>query len=249
MDAVSVESVKTFVRGFDREVLGGGIPPGSVVLLRGSSGTMKSSLAYFILYQNALKGVPGLYVTLEQSAGSLLEHIAGLGLRATEVSEGLPILDLSRGREHLEGLVARISEMRGPKGPRPAHLLDVLKDKLLDLQKATKARLVAIDSWDALETLLEFEDRRGETFRFFQWLRATGLTSFLISEVSPAALDSGFEEEFLADGVIQLTMERTGEISFQRRIQCLKLRSADHRAEPYTLLFQDGRFEVARAIG
>src|SRR5437773_5929920 len=210
---------------------------------------MKSSLAYFILYQNALKGVPGLYVTLEQSAGSLLEHIAGLGLRATEGSEGLPILDLSRGREHLEGLVARISEMRGPKGPRPAHLLDVLKDKLLDLQKATKARLVAIDSWDALETLLEFEDRRGETFRFFQWLRATGLTSLLISEVYPAGLDAGFEEEFLADGVIHLTMERTTDIAFQRRIQSVKLRSAGHRAEAYTLLFQDGRFEVARAIG
>lgn len=243
------EFLKTFVRGFDREVLGGGIPPGSVVLLRGSSGTMKSSLAYYVLYQNALKGVPGLYVTLEQSAGSLLEHIAGLGLRATEVSETLPILDLSRGREHLEGLVAKIAEMRGPEAPRKVDLLEVLKDKLLDLQRATKARLVAIDSWDALESLLEFEDRRGETFRFFQWLRGTGLTAILVSEVVPAALDAGFEEEFLADGVVQLTLERTGEISFQRRIQCVKLRSADHRAEPYTLLFQDGRFEVARAIG
>lgn len=243
------ETVKTFVRGFDREVLGGGFPAGSVVLLRGPSGTMKSSLAYYVLYQNALKGVPGLYVTLEQSAGSLLEHIAGLGLRATEVSESLPILDLSRGREHLEGLVAKIAEMRGPQAPGPVDLLDVLQDKLLDLQRTTKARLVAIDSWDALEGLLEFEDRRGETFRFFQWLRSTGLTALLISEVYPAALDAGFEEEFLADGVVLLTMERTGEISFQRRIQCVKLRSADHRAEPYTLLFQDGRFEVARAIG
>jgi KaiC/GvpD/RAD55 family RecA-like ATPase len=244
-----METVKTFVRGFDREVLAGGFPAGSVVLLRGPSGTMKSSLAYYILYQNALKGVPGLYVTLEQSAGSLLEHIAGLGLRATEVSEALPILDLSRGREHLEGLVAKIAEMRGAKGAAPVDLLGVLKDKILDLQRATKARLVAVDSWDALESLLEFDDRRGETFRFFAWLRSTGLTSLLISEVYPAGLDAGFEEEFLADGVVRLTMERTTEISFQRRIQCVKLRSADHRAEPYTLLFQDGRFEVARAIG
>ena len=245
----TTDSVKTFVRGFDREVLAGGIPAGSVVLLRGPSGSMKSSLAYYVLYQNALKAVPGVYVTLEQTAGSLLEHVAGLGLRATEVSEALPILDLSRGREHLEGLVAKIAEMRGPKGARPVDLLEVLKEKLVELQRATKAQLIAIDSWDALESLLEFEDRRGETFRFFQWLRGTGLTSLLVSEVYPSALEAGFEEEFLADGVLLLTMERTGEISFQRRIQCVKLRSADHRAEAYTLLFQEGRFEVARAIG
>ena len=246
---VAGETVKTFVRGFDHEVLGGGIPTGSVVLLRGPSGTMKSSLAYFILYQNALKGVHGLYVTLEQSAGSLLEHVAGLGLRATEVSDALPILDLSRGREHLEGLVSRIAEMQGPKFRTPVDLLEVLKDKILDLQRSTGARLIVIDSWDALETLLEFEDRRGETFRFFQWLRETGLTALLISEVYPTTLEAGFEEEFLADGVLHLTMERTGEISFQRRIQCAKMRSADHRADAYTLLFVDGRFEVARAIG
>ena len=66
------ETVKTFVKGFDSDVLGGGVPPGSVVLLRGPSGSMKSSLAYYILYHNALKGTPGLYVTLEQSAGSVV---------------------------------------------------------------------------------------------------------------------------------------------------------------------------------
>ena len=243
------ETVKTFVKGFDSDVLGGGVPPGSVVLLRGPSGSMKSSLAYYILYHNALKGTPGLYVTLEQSAGSLLEHIAGLGLRATDVSTSLPILDLSRGREHLEGLVAKIAGMHGGPTSKRVDLLEVLKDKIGEVQRTTRARLIAIDSWDAMDGLLEFEDRRGETFRFFQWLRGTGLTALLISEVYPAALDAGLEEEFLADGVFHLTMERTGEISFQRRIQCMKLRSADHRADAYTLLFHEGRFEVARAIG
>ena len=241
--------VKTFVKGFDHEVLGGGIPGGSVVLFRGPAGSMKSSLAYYVLYHNALKGTPGLYVTLEQSAGSLLEHIAGLGLQATQVSDQLPILDLSRGREHLEGLVARLAEVRRSPAEPKVDLLKVLQDKVLDLKATTGARLLAVDSSDALESLLEFEDRRGETFRFFQWLRDTGLTSLLVSEVYPPALEAGFEEEFLADGVVHLTMERTGEISFQRRIQCVKLRSADHRADAYTLLFQDGRFEVARAIG
>src|SRR2546422_11305876 len=117
--------VKTHIRGFDDDVLRGGIPQGHVILIRGASGTMKSSLAYSVLYHNALKGVPGMYVTLEQSAGSLLEQVAGLGLRATEVSNALPILDLSRGREHLEGIVAKIAVLRGAQAPKRGDLLEV----------------------------------------------------------------------------------------------------------------------------
>src|SRR5881409_4449855 len=139
--------VKTHIRGFDEDVLRGGIPQGHVVLVRGASGTMKSSLAYYVLYHNALKGIPGLYVTLEQSAGSLCEHIAGLGLRATDVSTSWPILDLSRGREHLEGLVAKIAGMRGGPTSKRVDLLEVLKDKIGEVQRTTRARLISIDSW------------------------------------------------------------------------------------------------------
>src|SRR3990170_5657115 len=105
--------VRTFIRGFDEDVLRGGIPEGHVVLVRGASGTMKSSLAYYILYNNALEGRPGLYVTLEQSAASLLEHVASLGLRATAVSEPLPILDLSQGREQPEEVAGRMAQLSG----------------------------------------------------------------------------------------------------------------------------------------
>src|SRR5204862_481177 len=109
--------VYTHIRGFDEEVLRGGIPQGHVILIRGASGTMKSSLAYYILYHNALGGLPGLYVTLGQTAGSLLEHVASLGLKATTVSDALPILDLSRGREHLEEMVAKVGAMTDAFAP------------------------------------------------------------------------------------------------------------------------------------
>src|SRR5713226_8095564 len=126
--------VKTHIRGFDHEVLRGGIPQGHVILIRGASGTMKSSLAYYILYHNALEGMSGLYVTLEQSAGGLLEHIAALGLKATSVSEALPILDLSRGREHLEEMVAKVGTMAETAAPRGEALLAVLKAKIFELR-------------------------------------------------------------------------------------------------------------------
>src|SRR5438093_647834 len=172
--------VKTHIRGFDEDVLRGGIPQGHVVLVRGATGTMKSSLAYYVLYHNALAGSPGLYVTLEQTAAGLLEHVAGLGLKATSVSEALPILDLSRGREYLEEMVSKVGSMSENAPPRGEALLAVLKAKIFELRMKRNFRLLAIDSWDALELVLEFDDRRAETFGFFEWLRDLGVTNLLI---------------------------------------------------------------------
>ena len=242
--------VYTHIRGFDEDILRGGIPQGHVILIRGASGTMKSSLAYYILYHNALAGLPGLYVSLEQSAGSLLEHVASLGLKATAVSDALPILDLSRGREHLEEMVARVGAMTEATAPRGEALVAVLKAKIHELRKRRRFELLAIDSWDALELILEFRDRRAETFGFFEWLRDLGVTSLLISEEPEwQAPSTGLEEEFLADGIVLLRLHPVTETAYQRRVQCVKMRSVNQDSDDHTLLFENGRFEVARAIG
>src|SRR2546428_4830523 len=121
--------VKTHIRGFDDDVLRGGIPQGHVVLVRGASGTMKSSLAYYVLYHNALEGAPGLYVTLEQTAAGLLEHIAGLGLKATPVSQAPPILDLSRRRGDLAEVVPEVGAVAGTGAPGGGAHLPVPKQE------------------------------------------------------------------------------------------------------------------------
>ncbi len=241
--------VKTHVQGLDDEVLRGGIPQGHVVLLRGSSGSMKSSLAYSILYHNALQGTPGLYVTLEQTAASLLEQMASLGFRATAAQRSLPIFDLSRGREHLLETASKLESMSASSIAPGEALLTLLKAKILDLRTRYKFDLLAIDSWDALELVLDFQDPRVETFGFFEWLRDQGFTTLLISEEPAADADSVLEEEFLADGVLHLMMVPVTESSYQRRLHCTKMRSVNHSTDEHALLFENGRFEVARAIG
>ena len=235
--------VRTHVRGLDTE-LGGGVPAGHVVLLRGASGTMKSSLAYAILYQNALKGVKGLYVTLEQDAASLLNQMAALGFKPASVSDSLPILDLGKGRAYLEGLAAKVRDFTRARAERP--LTAVLKAKIEQLRKEFGFDLLVIDSWSALELVLEFEDRRRESFEWFEWLRGLGTTTFLIAEAIGA--DDGLEEEFLSDAIFRLRLEPVTETAFQRRIQCSKMRSANHSTDFFTLVFDGGHFEVAKAI-
>jgi len=235
--------IGTFVQGYD-DLLGGGIPQGSVVLLRGGTGTMKSSLAYYILYENARRGRTGLYATVEQGAESFYAQMRTLGLEPESVTRALPVLDLSRGREYLEKLRDQSTGSNGGNGG----FAGVLQRKVEQLRQKHPFELFAIDSWDALGHILEFEDRRSQTFDFFRWLRGLGITSFLVSESWPDPSPGDFSEEFLADAIFSLKNERVSDLDFQRRVQCVKMRSSAHSPDFFTLVFENGRFEVAKAI-
>jgi len=241
--------VRTFVGGLDEEVLRGGIPAGHVVLVRGATGTMKSSLAYSILYRNALQRIPGLYVTFEQSAESLLEHMAHLGFRSDLVPGLLPILDLSTAREEILASADRGPTSSVDPGDFGEVFLSMLKERVDHFRHWTNFRLLAIDSLDAAEHIMQMERRRSRILAFFEWLRDLRVTSLLISE-EPILLGSSTvpDEEVLADGILHLSMVPTTAADFQRRIQCVKMRSANHDSDFRTLLFEDGAFEVARAM-
>ena len=233
---------RTYVEGFD-EALDGGIPEGHVVLLSGPPGTMKSSLAYNILWRNAVEeGIPGMYVTLEQGKTSLEFQMGRMGLDPAK-ADGVKIQDLSRIRRGLE-------EMRGTArfgAPAEKPWLDVLKNHLEDVRQSTPFDLLVLDSLPVLEIIAGLRERRITLFHFFGWLKSLNATSFIVSETVPE-LTSVKDEDFLADGVIHLTMERVGDIDVYRRIRCLKMRGVDHSANIFTLEFGNGRFRATQVI-
>jgi KaiC/GvpD/RAD55 family RecA-like ATPase len=91
------------------------------------------------------------------------------------------------------------------------------------------------------------DDKRTQFFHFFEWLRDLKLTSFIITEISddPTILR---DEEFLADGVIYLSMKQVGDIDIHRRIRCVKMRGMDHNTSQFTLEFKGNEFRVTQAI-
>src|SRR5205809_5615625 len=103
-----MKRIPTKMEGLD-DVLGGGIPDGSVVLVSGAPGTMKTPLTYHILHANALAGVRGLYVSLEQSRASLVDHTEGLGYRLQHTHGKLNILDPGTLRKKLIASTAQPS--------------------------------------------------------------------------------------------------------------------------------------------
>jgi len=205
---------------------------------------MKSSVAYSILYRNAEKGTRGLYVTVEQDAAAFLSQMATLGLKPASVSDALPILDLGRSRAVREKLAKRLKDWT--LGPAERPMTALLKAKISQLRREFGFELLVIDSWTALTVLLEFEDPRRETFDLFEWLRSLGCTTLVLAEEAEG--EEGLEEEFLSDAIFRLRLEAVTDVSFQRRIQCSKMRSANHSSDFFTLVFENGYFEVAKAI-
>jgi len=229
---MGIKRVRTFVRGLD-EKMEGGIPKGSVNLICGTAGTMKSSLAYSLLYHNALRaGIPGLYVTLEQDPRSLLRHMEKLNM----------------AKEGAVDIVCFNDIKEKVKERRVENWIQKLSSFLKEMKDEKKYELLVIDSLNALYSLTTIKDVRAEIYFFFKSLSDLGFTSFLISEMPPEGGRYGEYgvEEFLSDGIIHLLFQRRGGIltSLERYIGIVKMRATNHDTHYFPLLYQNDRFTI-----
>ncbi len=228
--------IKTYVQGFD-DNLGGGIPDGHVVMVSGTPGTMKSSFTSSILYNNANRdGNKGLYISLEESKESLLKMMANLGMTKIDETK-LFIVDIGR---------LRLEHRSADDGQDWLKILtDYLKRKVTE----DGMKIVVLDSLTALYSLAEFENPRQDLFHFFGFLKHLGVTTFLISEMTPDSPAFGpFREDFLVDGNIYLKQHEVGETDVHLRMRCVKMRHVNHYRGYYALYYREDGFMVTRVI-
>ena len=239
MSGVQISRVKTYIENLD-ENMQGGVPKGNLVLLAGAPGTMKSSIAYSILFQNAIKNeTRSLYMTLEQSREGLNQQMESMGLDPQKVRDTVNVLDLGIIRKSLIQLSAKGSWMQ------------VFKMYAENLKTSLGYEILVLDSLDVLEMAAQMkpEERRAELFYMFEWLRGLGVTCFLISECSPDRFDCTHRDEaYLADGVVLLKMAEIGDTDVQRRIRIVKMRSTNHASNYFSLLFDHASFRATRVL-
>ena len=214
----------TFIQGFDG-LIGGGIPGGHVVLLAGPSGSMKTSLALYIMQRNRAHGIKGIYITLEESRQSLLKTMEKLGIGTDEDS----IVDIGKLR------------MEHESAEETSDWLQILKDYLSRRLEKGKLDLVILDPLNSLYGLAVMKDPRKDLFHFFTFLRGIGVTSLLISEAEKNDQLFAHHEDCLADGVLSLSfVDNAGESALQLR--CSKMRHANHTKASFRLKFEKGNF-------
>jgi KaiC/GvpD/RAD55 family RecA-like ATPase len=233
---MSAERIPTYIDGFDK-VIGGGVPKGHVVLLCGTPGTMKTSLAFNILYNNVKNnGSKGLFIALEEGLESLKGAMEDLGMKDIDEME-LYVLDVAKIRmEHKEEELTK-------------NWIEILTKYIEQRVRESNFDLVVIDSLAALYSLAQLTNPRRDLFHFFGFLRELGSTTFLISEI-PTGSDRlvAYQEDFLSDGILYLRQYEVGETDVQLRIRCIKMRRTAHERGYFTLMKADDHFMVTSAI-
>jgi len=231
--------IRTFVGNLDTR-MEGGIPDKYVTLICGRAGTMKSTLAYYILFNNAkIKKKRGIYVTLEQTRVSLLEHMIKLGMDTKTLSDsgsGIVVIDMTRLRK----------ETKAKTVGEDVNWVDSIIQTVESYKTKYSCDILVLDSLAALYSLATFNNPRSDIFFFFEKLRDLDMSVFIISEMLDPTKDQfGMfgVEDFLADGIIHLDLEKSS-----RRVNLFlsvfKMRKTNHDRSYYPLLFDGTKFEI-----
>jgi circadian clock protein KaiC len=210
----TIDRVPTGVRGLD-EMMGGGIPTGSSMLIAGPSGSGKTILSMQFLKEGVTRGEPGLLAVFEK--------------RPSDYLKGSP-LGRALARQVQDGLLHVLYL-------RPLDLsLDETLEEVRTVVHAQGVKRVVIDSLSGLELALAphfREDFRETLHRMVAMLTAMGITLLLTVEVVDSYIDLRFSPHgtaFLTDGILlQRYIELDGQI---QRIMCIvKLRGSQHSKE------------------
>lgn len=252
-DKKQIKRVKTYVQGLD-EHMEGGIPEGHVVLVTGVAGTMKSSFVFNILYNEALHGKFGVFLSLEQSYSSLLNHFVNMDYDLdkinllilsdiSKINEAISSIDVSKGGLLVIDVGTIRKQVTSMQISTSKDWMNLIKNIIKKVKTKAKCDLFCLDSLSALYVLADFEQARQKLFTMFEFLRDLNVTSFLVSEM-PLSKNKYCEfevEDYLADGIINLDLARR-QRKVTREISIVKMRETKCSNDVFSLEFRNGKF-------
>ena len=204
-----MERVPTGIKGLD-DLIGGGFPKGSTILVTGGPGTGKTTFGMNFLVSGCLKfKEKGLYISLEED----IERVR----RSMEISFNWPLGQLIK-----KGFLKMVK----------AELYDFDKLRMLieDEVESIKAERLVIDPITILSLYFEnpLEIRRG-IIRLDKMLKKMGCTTILTCEIPEgmSGISSFGVEEFTSDGIIILKLfQKKGK--YFRTLTIRKMRATKH---------------------
>jgi len=234
-----IERVKSGIPGFD-ELIEGGFPRGTTVLVTGPTGSGKTTFGIQFVYKGVeLYDEPGVIVSLEERAQDIRREMLAFGwdLEKYEREGKIAIVD---GVSTVVGLP---SEEQYVLEGNSINLGDFLR-YIYRVVKAIDAKRLVIDSIPSLAfRLREESDIRGVLLQLNTILLEMGVTAILTTEVSDPAhrmISRYGMEEYIARGVVLLDFVEKG-VELKRYLLIRKMRETRHSMKKYPFeITEDG---------
>lgn len=236
MSGYEPERVSTGVAGLD-EMLGGGIPEGSILLVSGGPGTGKTIMSLQYIVSAVSRDEPCVYISLEESMKKKIEYAKAFGwdLQKAIDDDMLDVLDLYMIPQS-QGNVELYERVRGK-------LQFTLEKEIENLVKRIDAKHVLLDP---LTSILVHEQRSGKK-RFiigqlFDIIRKLSCSAVITTEGLPRE-NEFYMENFLADSVIRLQKEVI-DFKLIKTLMIDKVRGIDFDEQPRRYVITSRGFKV-----
>jgi circadian clock protein KaiC len=229
----TAKRVSTGIPSLDKLFQGGGFTKGSTILVSGTAGTGKTSLAAAFAIERAKRGERCLFLSYEESAGQLVQNMSSIGMDLKPlVKKGL--LKIVSTRPSFFGL-----EM---------HLLDLYKT----IQEY-KPHAVVIDPLTSLIAEGSQREIQSMVTRMIDLLKSGGITGFFTSLVSSTAQNYTSGEVGVSSLIdTWLVVREIEENAGKRRIRGLyivKSRGMGHSSDVQKLILSDDGISIAPMEG
>ncbi|MEW6166513.1 MAG: circadian clock protein KaiC [Pseudomonadota bacterium] len=221
--------VPTGIASLDALFRGGGYFRGSTVMVSGSAGTGKSSLAAHFVDAGCRRGERCLYFAFEESAAQFERNMRSIGLDLGKWSKS-GLLHYHAARPATFGLEVHISTM--------LRRIDELKPRLVVLDP--------VSSFDSAGTPL---DARAMLMRLIDLLKARQITALFTSLTAggaPVEQTSVGISSLIDSWILLRSLEQAGERT--RGLQILKSRGMQHSNQIRELLITDHGLKLEEVV-
>lgn len=211
-----MKKLSSGIYNFDR-LLGGGVPEGETILIKGEPGAGKSNLGLEFLYRGAIKGQKGLYISFQETKDEVLRVNTFDWDFEEQVRKG-------------EINIRKLDPYRYEQVP----------DMVRSTAKENNAKRVVLDPITDLDLYIDSrKDIRKTLLSVKKELNSLGATTFLVAENAEA---TEIEEE-IADGIINMEVKRSKN-QVKREIYIKKLRGSDYSHGVHNYIFENDGLKI-----
>lgn len=214
--------IETGIEGLDK-MLKGGIPEKNQILIAGGPGAGKTLLCFEIVYRNAKKGIPCVFISMEEQPESIIRNAKETFSSFEDIDElivnKLIIID---GQDP----TSKLMDSPDAEGYSFGSIVSDIEEEI----SKNKAKIIVIDSLSMLSLILTDKIKyRQSLLSLISNFNRLGVTSFITYELSSGERNNlKFSKDFfLFDGVI--TLYQSGQEDRRMLLtEIVKMRGVNH---------------------